>query len=398
MIKFFSYIISVLKVCLRSKLRYMIVLFFILLYRIEFMPDTGGGFAKILQVGCLGGLIYGLLRYCPQIIQITYGRTNRAIQSCLILYLWAIISTCWAFMPEFALFLSAQNVILIVLFVWFFALFNDFASLERAFVSSAVIIQLFQFLCLRLSLEPLFVHFLPGASVAALTLTYCVGEYLNKKDKDEMRMQMFLYASIVSAVNLILNTSGGANAAAVCGIAVAMFFGGKRGYAVLLMFIGLFIFFNQELIDDILLTLMPGKDMKTIEHGNGRDAIWEAIIESVSSRPVFGWGFACAERTVPNVIGGQILSDAHNSYVGIYGSLGYIGCVLFSIHLLSTGWEIFKRRMCAGYVGLLSAFACACLNMYTYGFLSGKACSITMVYFMIVALTYHYKRVFLQNG
>lgn len=393
MIKFLRYLYSILITCFRSRLRYLLLLFFVLLYRIEFMPDLGGGLAKILQVGCLGGIMYGLFRYCPQIFQITYGRTNGAIQSCLILYLFAMLSTCWAFMPEFALFLSAQNVILIVLFVWFFALFNDFASLERAFVFSAVIIQLFQFLCLRLSLQPLLAHFLPGASVAALTLTYCVGEYLNKKDNDEMRTQMFLYASIISVVNLLLYTSGGANAAAVCGIAVAMFFGGKRGYAVLLMFIGLFIFINQELIDDILMTLMPGKDMKTIEHGNGRDAIWEAIVESVSSRPVIGWGFACAERTVSDVIHGQILSDAHNSYVGIYGSLGYIGCLLFGIHLISTGWEIFKRRMCLGYVGLLSAFACACLNMYTYGFLSGKACSITMVYFMLVALTYHYRRV-----
>lgn len=393
MVKFLLYIWNSVKFGFQSRLKYLLLLVLILLYRIEFMPDTGAGFAKLLQVGCLGGIVYSLFYFCPKIFHITYSKTNCAIQSCVVLYLFAIVSSCWAFMPEFALFLSTQNVILLILFVWFFALFNNFASLERAFVFSSVTIQLFQFLCLRFGYHPVFVHFLPGASVAALTLTYCVGEYLNKNYNDEMRTQMFLFASLLSIVNLILYTSGGANAAAVGGIAVAMFFGGKRVYAILLMLIGLFIFFNQDLIDDILLTLMPGKDMKTIQIGNGRDAIWEAIVKSVSSRPIIGWGFACAERTVSDVIHGQILSDAHNSYVGIYGSLGYIGCVLFGIHLLSTGWEIFKRRMCVGYVGLLSAFACACLNMYSYGFLSGKACSITIVYFMIVALTYHYRRV-----
>lgn len=357
------------------------------------MPDLGGGFAKILQALCLVSIGYMLISKCPGILQICFSRTNGAIQSCLLLYFFAVISTVWAFLPEFALFLSFQNVILILLFVWFFSFFGDFFSLERAFVFSALVLQLFQFFCIQLSSFGLIHHFLPGASVAAITLCYCAGEYMNMKVHDDVRAQMFLYAGIISAFNLIVNTSGGANAAAICGIAVAMFFGEKKVYAFLLLLVGLFIFFNQELIDDILMTLMPGKDMKTIQQGNGRDTIWAAICESVASRPIYGWGYACAERTVPYVIGGQILSDAHNSYVGIYGGLGYIGCVLFGIHLFRTGMDIITKITLPGYVGLLSAFACACLNMYTYGFLSGKACSITMVYFMIVALTYHYRRV-----
>lgn len=396
--QFFLYLYSVLRIGLQSNLRYFLILFFVLLYRIEFMPDLGGGFAKILQAGCLVGIVYMLSTKCPGILQICITQTNGAIQSCLLLYFFAVISTLWAFLPEFALFLSVQNVVLIILFVWFFSFFGSFFSLERAFLVSALLLQLFQFFCIQFSSFGLIHHFLPGASVAAVTLCYCTGEYMNMKVQDDVRTQMFLYAGIISTINLVINTSGGANAAAVTGIAVAMFFGGKRVYAFILLLIGLFIFFNQELIDDILMTLMPGKDMNTIQQGNGRDAIWSAICESVASRPVYGWGFACAERTVPHVIGGQILSDAHNSYVGIYGSLGYIGCVLLGIHLLRTGWEIITRISYPGYVGLLSAFACACLNMYTYGFLSGKACSITMVYFMLVSLTYHYRRVWGLNG
>lgn len=393
MSSFFLYIFHALRGALLSYYRILFVLFFVLLYRIEFMSDLGFGGAKLLQVVCLVGIVYYLLQYCPKIFQISLSNVGGAIQSSLHLYLFAILSTVWAFMPSFAFFLSVQNVVLILLFVWFFSIFDNFLSIERAFVFLAVVLQLFQFVCLQIASVGLFHHFLPGASVGAMTLCYCAGEYMNMKLKDEARVQMLFYASVISVISLILYTSGGANAAAVCGIAVAMFFCGKRVYAVMLFLIGVFFFFNQDLIDSIILTLMPGKDMETIRIGNGRDAIWSAICESVASRPVYGWGFACAERTVPHVIGGQILSDAHNSYVGIYGSLGYIGCVLLGIHLLRTGWEIITRIAYPGYVGLLSAFACACLNMYTYGFLSGKACSITMVYFMLVSLSYHFRRV-----
>lgn len=393
MIAFLTYLWQIVLVALRSNNRYFVIFFFLLLYRIEFMPDTGMGFAKLLQVVLLMGLGYYLLQYCPRIVSLSFSCTNGAIQSGLILYALAVCSTLWAFNPQFAFFLSVQNIILILLFVWFFSLFDTFYSLERAFVILAILIQLFESICLRMSTMSLFVHFLPSGSVAALTLTYCVGEYLNIKDSDQFRLSMLKSAAIISAIILVISTSGGANAAAVFGLGAAMFFGKNRIYAIILVALGLFIFFNREIIDDIILTLMPGKDMATVENGNGRDAIWQAICESVSRQPIYGLGFACAERTVQNVIQDQILSDAHNSYVGIYGGLGYIGCFLFGIHLIRMGWTLLSNIQLPGYVGLFSSFACACLNMYTYGFLSGKACSITMVYFMLVSLTYHYRRV-----
>jgi len=389
---FFSYLWQIVIGALRSNLRNVAILVFLLLYRIEFMPDTGAGFAKLLQVAVLFGLIYYLYQYCPRIFALSFTSTNGAIQTSLILYSFAVCSTIWAYNPQFALFLSFQNLILIFLFVWFFSLFDQFYSMERAFVILAVIIQLFEFLCLKTSSISLLVHFLPGGSVAALTLSYCMGEYLNQKEPNEYRASLLRSAIIVSVINLVLCTSGGANAAAVFGVGVAMFFSKNRGYAILLLAVGLFLFFNREFIDDIILTLMPGKNMETVENGNGRDAIWAAIYESVAKQPVWGLGFACAERTVQDVIHGQILSDAHNSYVGIYGGLGYVGCVLFGFHLVRTGWGIFTNIALPGFVGLFSSFSCACLNMYTYGFLSGKACSITMVYFMLISLSFHYKR------
>ena len=51
-----------------------------------------------------------------------------------------------------------------------------------------------------------------------------------------------------------------------------------------------------------------------------------------------------------------------------------------------------KYRMKAGYIGLISAFACAMLNGYSYGFLSGKACSITIIYMSLIVLTFFYSK------
>lgn len=395
---FFEYIRQLILSVFQSKYKYIVFFFFLLLYRIEFMPDMGGGFSKMVQTVALFAIMILVLNYCPQILTVSFSSTSKSVSSCLLLYMLAVVSTLWAFIPAFALFLSVQNVVLILLFVWFFSLFDTFESLERSFLVVCVVLQLFQFFCTRYFTPALFVHFLPGASVAALTLSYCAGEYMNMKEMNVIRLQLFKYVAIVSLFNLVTCTSGGANAAVVCAIGAAMFFGNKKVYAFLLVFLGLFLFFNQQFVDDLILTLMPGKNLETIQSGNGRDAIWEAILNSVSSRPIYGWGFACVERTVSDVIRGQILSDAHNSYIGIYGGLGYIGCVFFGYHLFRMTMDIFPYIKYSGYLGLFSVFVCACVNMYSYGFLSGKACSTTMVYFMLVALTFHYRRVLSQNG
>ncbi len=135
---------------------------------------------------------------------------------------------------------------------------------------------------------------------------------------------------------------------------------------------------------------MPGKDMETIKIGSGRDTIWENLLSYANQKPWFGWGFACVERVRLRTFDWQDLVDSHSNYVGIYGSLGIVGCVLFGWHLLTTGWYLFKRKVQTGFLGLFAAFTCATVNGYSYGFLSGKTCSITVGYIMIVVLSFYY--------
>lgn len=372
--------------------KWFAILFLVWLYRVEFMPDTGVGMAKILQVGTIFGLLFLLLKRQPNLFQRMMRRTNAPVKSVALLYIYAILSSLWAFLPPFSFFLSFQNLVMIMLFTWIFSLYRNFYDIERAFLFFTVIIVIMEFIVTRTTNFSLFNHFLPGGSISAMMLSYCVGEHIHSNKREKQRRSLLRVCCLFFLMVVILNTSGGANASVVVAIGVAMFLGGKKGYALMIILIGFYLALNQELIDDVILTLLPGKDMKTIEIGNGRDYIWERILYYANQRPWFGWGFACAERVDQEIFGGQSLSDAHSNYVGMYGSLGIVGCLLFGWHLLQTGLHLFKRINYPGFLGLFAAFTCATVNGYSYGFLSGKTCSITVAYIMVVVLSFYYDK------
>lgn len=387
-----------LKWSLNSKYKWFLILFTLWLYRVEFVPDTGVGMAKILQVGTIFGLLFLLWKRQPNLFQRMMRRTNAPVKSVALLYIYAMVSTTWALLPSFAFFLSFQNLVVIMLFTWLFSLFSGIYDLEKAFIFMALFIGLFEFIGLRIQSPILISHFLPGGSLAAMLLSYSVGEYLNVQDMNHKRKTLLRNTALLALFLLITNTSGGANASAALGVGVAMFFGGKKFVAFLVICLGVVLWMNQDWVDDIVLMLMPGKTMEVIESGNGREAIWESIMHYASQKPWLGWGFACVERIEQSIFSGQSLSDAHSNYVGMYGSLGIVGCVLFGWHLLQTFVFTFVRRHKTGFLGLFSAFCCATINGYSYGFLSGKTCSITIVYFMIVILSLYYHKLQQQHG
>lgn len=391
MIRFLKELWHYVRLVWRSKFKYMMLLFALWLYRIDFMPDTGGGLAKGIQIVSVFGLLYYIHKYRRNIVSYSCLQTNLAIKSCLVLYTYAVVSTAWAYMPTLAFFMSFQNVVLVMLMVWFFNLFRDFKSMEIGFLVFALSSVLFECVVSRILHPSVMIHFLSGGSAAALIFTYSVAEWMKAKDKK--RKHFLKYSTIISFILMVTCTSMGANAAALFGFALACLFAGKVIFAVFIMFCSLFLYANGDMIDDIILALNPGKTMEMIETGNGRDAIWEALLNNAQQKPLLGWGYACIERTAPDVLGGQILSDAHNNYIGMYGSLGVVGLVLFVYHLVVSALSAFGHRMKVGYLGLFVAMVTAAVNGYSYGFLSGKGCSITVIYFAIIVLTFCYRKV-----
>ena len=392
MIGYLKSLFQSLAVVLHSKYKWLLILFVLWLYRVDFISADGGGLAKGLQVITIFGLLYLVLSNKKSIVSYAYNRTNLPVQSVLWLYTYAVISTLWALIPTFAFFLSFQNVVLIFVLLWVISLARDFIQMEKFLLIFSVLVTLFEVVCIRILNSPtLFIHYLSGGSAAAICIAYSVGELLANHRLNKERKKLLKNTLLISLFILVTSTSSGANASAVFGFIVALFLSGKFLYALLLLCFGLFLYLNPHLIETLILMVMPGKTLDSLQSSSGRTALWDILYELAAQKPLFGWGYACIERAVTQT--GFMASDAHNNYLGIYGSLGIVGCIFLVIQMLSSVVYTLQRRMRPGYVGLTCAFCCAILNGYSYGFLSGKACSITVIYFCLVILTFTYSKV-----
>ena len=376
---------------LKGKYRWMLILYVLWLYRVDFMPDTGGGIEKAIQIITLFGLFFLVCRNCPKVLRkVRYG--NSVVSSFFYLYLFALASIMWSIMPMFSGFLAFQNIVLLFVFVWMFSLCKSFESLEKTFLIFTMMTILFESIVLRFTYQPrFFVHYLPAASSAALCVSYCSGELLSMRKSNSQRRRLLVNCIIICLVVLVTSTSGGANASAIFGISIASILSGKVWIGAIFMIVSVFLYLNREYAESLIYFIMPGKTKVDIETTTGRSYLWDIMMELAAKRPWFGYGFGCIERAATQTQ--QIKSpDAHNNYLGLYGSLGYIGSAIAYIHFAIFFVYTYMRRKMVGFVGIISAFGCALMNGYSFGFLSGKACSITVVYIELVVLTVYYVR------
>lgn len=388
--KYLLYIYKNSKRCF-SSYYILIILFAIWLYRIDFISADGGGLARGLQVFTIFGMLFYLFSKNSNIFRYSIKRSNTAVKSLLLLYFYGIVSTIWSFIPAFSFFLAFQNVVMIFLLMYLFAINESFKDKERFFVIGTVIMILFEVISIRILKTPgVFIHFLTGASTAALLFSYCIAELLNMRIKDKERSTYLKGSMVVSLIVLITSTSAGANASAMLGLIIALFFSRHNIYAIIISLIAIILYLNQDYIENLLLFIMPGKTMEDIESGMGREFIWNEIYRLAEQKPLFGWGFACVERAVSNF--GQIVSDAHNNFIGFYGSLGIVGLIIYMYHLVSAFIFTFRRKHRIGYAGVFATLCCVTMNGYSYGFLSGKTCSITVAYIAIIVLAYSYNK------
>lgn len=388
-----KYILFIYKNCKRNFSSYyiLIILFAIWLYRIDFIPADDGGLAKGLQVFTLFGMLLYLILKNSNIFNYTINKPNTAVKSLLLLFFYGIVSTIWSFIPTFSFFLSFQNIVMIFLLMYLFEINKSFKDKERLFIIGIVVMILFEVIAVRIvNSQGVFIHFLSGSSTAALLFSYCVAELLNMKIIDRERSMYLKGSMVVSLIVLITSTSAGANASAVFGLIIALLFSRHNIYAILISFIAIILYFNQDYIENLLLFIMPGKTIEDIESATGREVIWNEIYMLAAQKPLFGWGFACVERAVTNF--SQIVSDSHNNFIGFYGSLGIVGLIIYIYHLVSAFIFTFKRKCRIGFMGVFAAFCCVSMNGYSYGFLSGKTCSITVAYIAIIVLAYSYSK------
>lgn len=358
------------------------------------MPADDGGFARALQIGSLAGIAFLVNKYEKGIFKFAYKDTNAPVKTIYLLYLFATLSAVWSIMPLFSAYLALQNIVLLCALVWLFTRFGSFVEIEKAFLYFSLLVIVFDAVCRRVFAEPgaLFTHHLTNGSSAAMMISYCVAELLGMKNQDEARKQLLKGVLILSLVVIVLSTSSGANASAVFGVGVGILLAGKIFWSSLLFAGAFYLYIHQDLIDQLIFFIMPGKTKTTIETATGRNKLWDIIFELTAKKPWFGWGYACAERAATRT--GRIVSpDAHNNYIGFYGGLGYVGSAIAYVSFAATLFYSWTRRLKPGYKGIIAGFSCALLNGYSFGFLAGKACNITVICFALIALTYSYSYV-----
>lgn len=394
MLHFFREYKTYFKWVLKSKYKWMLIFYLLWLYRINFIQENGGGLGKIIQVITLFGMLFYMNKYSRRsMLSLAYGRSNIAVKTCLFLYTYGVISTLWAYLPQFAFFLAFQNIVLVLMFFWLFQQFRTFENKEKAFLLVSITTMVLEFIGYRINAEhSFFVHCLPNGSSAALLISYSSGEIFTKKKLTKQRGKFLKSIFLISAFILVTSTSSGANASAIFGIGVACVFSGKIIWAILAAIPTLILYLNPDLTERLIFFIMPGKTKETIANATGRDIIWGYIRELIEERPIIGWGFGCVER-IASDRSGVAAPDAHNNFLGFRGSLGFIGLVLAVLHFLCTYFVAFAHKMKPGYVGIISAVSCALLNGYSYGFLAGKACSITVIYLALIVLTFSYSKV-----
>ena len=370
----------------------MILLYLLWVYRISFIQEDGSGLGKIIQIVTLFGMLFYMMKFSGKtsVVGLAYSKTNAAVKTCLLLYTYSVFSTIWAYLPQYAFFLAFQNLVLICLFVWLFRQFKTFESIEKAFLLISITTIIFEFCAFRIVGETtLFVHFLGNGSSAALLISYTIGEIFASKRMTNERKRLLKAVLYISIFVLVTSTSSGANASAIFGFIIACLFSGKIIWALLLSVPALVLYLNPDWVERLIYFIMPGKTKETIESATGRELIWGYIRELITERPYLGWGFGCVER-IASDRSGIAAPDAHNNFLGLRGSLGLVGLCLAIVNFISIYLVSFKHKMKPGYVGIISAISCGLLNGYSYGFLAGKACSITVIFLALIVLTYSY--------
>lgn len=375
---------------LSSPYRWMAILFALWFYRVAYMPADSGGLAKLIQVVTIFGMLILLTRYNKKWLRIVHSSDN-SVKFLFLLYSWATLSGLWSPLPEFAFFLGLQNLVLFFIINWIFEKSSSFEDMEKRFVWGGLFLAFINSVLFRIFGQTgLFVHSLDSASTAGMMVCYCIGEYAAIV-KDKTGRKAYLRATfLICSLIVILGTSSGANVSTLFGVGVALLLSKKVAYGFPLVMGAGFLLFNQDLLEDFIYFVMPGKTKETLETVTGRQQLWDAMIYLAEQRPWTGWGFGCVERVAWN--NGMIpfpVPDAHSNFVGLYGSLGYIGCFLALIHFVSFLIGAFLRRQFKGSLGIFAAGCCALVNGYSYGFLASKTCTITLIYFCIVIFSHY---------
>ena len=361
----------------------IILILFAWLFRLCFLLQGNAGGVSLngfvlLQIALILTLFAILLSkgfYPILLLQLTSTRLMALI------YLLGMLSLVWSVLPLMSCFFAFENLVIMTTLLYLAYKTNSVYQLERFFIGFIIAI-LIMFFIRTILLGGGYFHSVTYSTVAAMLTTYCLGEWKNewRPEENNTTLRFGLFCGVFF---LIITTSGGAIFSTFLScFAIVAFTKNQFIRFLAFFFIGIFacLWFLGD-SETVLSFLFPGKSTASITSAHGRTIIWNMIYEKIAERPWLGWGYAAVERVLP-----QYCTDAHNSLIGIRGSLGNIGCCMLIMTMLSQLVYLFHRTYLFGFKGLLIATICAFINSNTTAFLGAKASASALTFQFLLVL------------
>lgn len=370
-----------------QKNKRILLLLFLWLFRLCFLTQGNrGGVAinKYVIIQIITIMLLTLELYRSRFFPLILWKYN-ATKHFAFLYIFGMISILWSVFPLMSFYFAFENLICMTALMYLFLKCEDSYQLEKLFIYVIIII-ISMFLVKNLLHFRTF-HSVSYSSIAAMLTMYCLPE-LYFRYHQPRNMNILKTGLAFGIIILIITTSGGAIFSTFLSLLTFLFLTQKKSLRICLILgacaIGLLLVFGHQ--QEMLAVLFPNKSTQSIMTAHGRTVVWEMINDKVAMKPLLGWGYAAVERILP-----IYCIDAHNSIVGIRGSLGNIGCIYLIFSMFYILLYLFLKRKTFGYNGIFFAVICAFINSNTYNFLGAKAgpCPLTFQSLLVLGAAYY---------
>jgi len=298
------------------------------------------------------------------------------------LYLLGVFSGFWSLLPLMSSYFAFQNLLALAVLLYFFRQVEDLFQAEKfLFCAASVILAMFFISCWNMP-EPDF-HSVSISTVSGALFLYSAAEY-DPAECSVARRRLLRIGIVGGLLMLWLTSSAGALVGVACGVVAMTFLAKSRVMRLTagMSVAGILVAYWLCGGDFLLRLLFPGKSWLSVQTGHGRMRVWTEILERASERPWFGWGYACLERRLEVVY----TIDTHNAALGVLGNLGYVGCALGLVALLSSLVFMFRRRGFVGMRGVLIAMIGALVNSNSSNFIVGKASVASVAFQSLLVL------------
>ena len=366
----------------------ILLLLFLWLFRICFLTQGNiGGVVinKYVIIQIFAILALGILLFSKHYIPTILLKHN-ATKHFALLYIFGMLSILWSVFPMMSCFFALENLVCMTAIMYLSSKCSDIYELERLFIY-AIICLIGMFLIKAVLITRSF-HSVTYSSISAMLTMYCLPELYshNRLPENTRTLKIGLALGIIL---LIMTTSGGAIFSTFLSLLVYLILGSKKSIRIVLLIClcGICILILLGYHQIILNILFPHKSTSSILSAHGRTTIWAMINDKVVERPLLGWGYAAVERILP-----IYCIDAHNSIIGVRGSLGNIGCIYLIFSMIYLLLYFHLKQYIIGYKGIFFAVLCAFINSNTSNFLASKAgpCAIVFQSLLVLGASFHY--------